>query len=126
MKIIGSYDNGTIKADVVLNYLDTSLIKSVGEYVIYRIDEPIKIFTGSKFYEVDTGMHVVIDRDKNIAYPFDVPFYPADQEEGYPEQKYPESPDDILGLVESFGVSGLYHEGEEPVELANANRRRNR
>ena len=110
MKEVKVYTNGTYNESEI-KQLDFKTIKTIGDYEIIRTNEQFvgkcewpDSWSGGDLRKIfEPGQHFVIGWGDGVAYPFDTPFYEADEDEGIKEQLYPETPDDVLGLVESFG-----------------------
>jgi len=106
MKVIGSYDSGVFKAREILSLPHEDVAEICGNKVI-KVTEPFKVFDGNEIYEMGNTLFIISD---GIAYPFDTPFYEGDEDEGIALQEMPEDCDDVRGLIEGFGRTGLFHE----------------
>ena len=105
MKVVGLYDSGAFKTSEI-SKLKHEIVGNAGEFPIVKIIEPYGFFynvaltNGPELFVIDDG----------FAYPFDTPFYEADQHDGIKEQKYPMTNEDVMGLIEGFGRSGRFNE----------------
>ena len=100
-KYIKQRQNGTFHKEDILGF-DHEEVRKIGDDVaIVRVNEPLAYFHGDRLHHDDAGRFFAIY--DSIAYPFDVPFYPEDKEEGIKAQEMPERWEDALGLIESFG-----------------------
>ena len=106
MKEVGYYDNGAFKASEIMD-LKHEIAGEAGEYPIVKIIEPYGYFYRG---ELTKGPELFVIDEYGFAYPFDTPFYEADQQDGIKEQMFPLTNEDVLGLIEGFGRSGRFNE----------------
>ena len=98
MKEIEVYQNGTVCESSLLESNYTQ-IATIGDYTIVQTKEEV----GNYIDNFPPYTYFVVGWGNGVAYPFDTPFYEGDEEEGIVEQKFPETYEDILSIVEGFG-----------------------
>ena len=102
MKEVTVYRNGAYDAEEVIG-LKHDLIDTISDSKVIKVTEPFTAHTEWPNFnnEEINELHFVIE--DGVAYPFDLPFCEADIDEGIDEQLYPETWEDVVGLVEGFG-----------------------
>ncbi|MCK9553111.1 hypothetical protein [Aquamicrobium sp.] len=92
--------NGTYLAQDIES-MDHEAVKTISDARVIKVLECFKIWDGNKIETITDQTFYVIDG--HTAYPFSIPFYEADEDEEIEAQKFPETWEDVIGLMESFG-----------------------
>lgn len=102
MKEVTVYRNGAYNAEEVIG-LEHDSIDTISDAKVIKVTELFIAHTEWPNFsneEINELHFVIVD---GVAYPFDLPFYEGDADEGEDEQLYPENWEDVIGLIEGFG-----------------------